>query len=96
MGNIVNIGNDNYISANEIKCILDSNVKTVQDMRMKLKNEGKKEYIDITARKKTRSIIVTEDFIYASSISTKTLAFRIQKDAGEQASSLVYDVNEDE
>ena len=94
--NIINIGNDNYVSANEIKCIFDSNVKSVQSLRGKWKNGGKKEYIDITARKKTRSVIVTDDFIYASNISPKTLAFRIQKDAGEQPSSLVYDVSEDE
>ncbi|MFL0198606.1 DUF370 domain-containing protein [Clostridium sp. WILCCON 0269] len=79
---IINIGFDNLIVAEEIQLILSTDGVSVKRKIAKAKEKGL--LIDITRGRNRRSVILLKSGIMVlSTVNTKTLARRIQKESNE-------------
>lgn len=79
--NLVKIGIGHYVSADEVKAILEINTAPVKRMYDKWKKQ--ENFVDLTQKKKLRTVIITPDFIYVSSVSAETLYKRYGVDTEE-------------
>ncbi|MBT2217222.1 DUF370 domain-containing protein [Virgibacillus dakarensis] len=72
----IHIGNDTVIQSKDVITIIDRNVITSSSVMEEMMHHAKKEEKVVGDTADTKSVVVTSDYIYFSSLSVSTLKKR--------------------
>ncbi|ASK61759.1 DUF370 domain-containing protein [Virgibacillus phasianinus] len=72
----IHIGNDNVIQSKDVVSIIDRNIISSSSIMEEMIERATKAKLIVTPKEEAKSVVITNDYIYFSSLSVATLKKR--------------------